>query len=86
MIRQSVLLSITTVFFAVAVAASSSVSAQGVPGTGCRTLAGVGGGDDPDGRTADELVASAESTTAARTAWRSPPLPAAVGARVSVAR
>lgn len=39
-----------------------------------------------DGRTADELVASAEATTAARTAWRSPSLPVAVGARVSVAR
>ncbi|MHB1345782.1 MAG: diguanylate cyclase domain-containing protein [Thermoleophilia bacterium] len=39
-----------------------------------------------DGRTADELVASAEATTTARTAWRSPSLPAAVGARVSVAR
>lgn len=39
-----------------------------------------------DGATADELVANAEATTAARPAWRSPSLPAAVGARVSVAR
>lgn len=39
-----------------------------------------------DGLTADELVASAEAASAARVALRSPSLPAAVGARVSVAR
>lgn len=39
-----------------------------------------------DGSTADELVASAEATSTARVAWRSPSLPVPVGARVSVAR
>lgn len=39
-----------------------------------------------DGFTADELVASAEATSAARAAYTAPSLPAAVGARVSVAR
>lgn len=40
-----------------------------------------------DGYTADELVASAEATTHARTVWHSPSsLPKPVGARVSVAR
>jgi GGDEF domain-containing protein len=40
-----------------------------------------------DGYSADELVASAEATTHARSAWRSPSsLPKPVGARISVAR
>jgi GGDEF domain-containing protein len=40
-----------------------------------------------DGYSADELVASAEATTHARPAWRSPSsLPKPVGARISVAR
>lgn len=40
-----------------------------------------------DGYSADELVASAEATSHARSAWRSPSsLPKPVGARISVAR